>query len=51
MDDVYSITIPEFDGGALSDVTEAKPMAWSVRAMTGGMCIALESLVIGRSMT
>lgn len=35
MDDVYSITIPEFDGGALSDVTEAKPMAWSVRAHDG----------------
>lgn len=42
MDDVYSITIPEFDGGALSSLSETAPLAWSVQASDGQYVHQLE---------
>lgn len=42
MDDVYSITIPEFDGGALSSLSESAPLAWSVQASDGRYVHQLE---------
>ncbi len=36
MDDVYSITIPEFDAGVLSEEPEREGMSWTVQPVQGG---------------